>query len=80
MEPLHQLYVRLCTVHHWGLILRVDVPLDIGDEDVICGYHELDRDRRSKALVNNHIAPCCVAHKEGRNASDRKEHGPAGPC
>ena len=53
-ETLHQWYVRLCTLHPWGLILRVDVHLDIDDEDVICGYHELDRDSSSKALVNSH--------------------------
>ncbi|KIK01000.1 hypothetical protein K443DRAFT_678781 [Laccaria amethystina LaAM-08-1] len=64
-------------VPSWGLIVQVDVPLDVGDEGEIRGYHELDRDGRSKALVNGHITRCCVANKVagmpviGRNFDQR---------
>ena len=78
-ETLHQWYVRLCTLHSWGLILRVDVPLEVGDEDVTRGYHELDRDGRFKPLVNGHIVRCCVPHKVAGNTGDREEHRPADP-
>ena len=73
METLHQWYVHLCTLHSWGLVLRVNVPLDVSDKDVIRGYHELDQDDSSKALVNCHIACCCVTHKIAGNDGDREE-------
>ena len=70
-ETLHQWHVRLCALHPRRLTLRVDVPLDVGDEDEIRGYHELDQDGRSKALVKGHTARCCVANKVERNIDQR---------
>ena len=70
---LHQWYVRLCTLHSWGLVLGVNVPLDVGDEDIIRGYHELEQDGSSKAVVKHHIARCCVAHNAAGNDGDREE-------
>ena len=63
----------------WRQSLRVNAPLDVGDEDAIHGHHELDQDGKSKALVNGHIAYCCAAHKVAGNAGDREEHLPVGP-
>ena len=78
-ETLHQWHcVRLCTLHSWGLVLRVNVPSDVGDEDLIRGYPELDQDGSSKALLNGHITRCCVAHKVPGNAGHREEDRPAG--
>ena len=72
-ETLHQWYARLCSLHSWGLLLRIDVPLYVGDEDVIRSYHELDQHGSSKALVNCHIARCYVAHKIAGSDSDWEE-------
>ena len=73
-ERLHQWYVRLCTLHSWELVLRINVLLDVGDEDVIRGYYEVEQDGSTKAVVNHHIARCCVAHKVAGDDGDSEEH------